>query len=571
MKEFLNFLNQFDKFNYYLIIFFGIISALIEVLGLGMLFPLFSILLGEKDSKVILYLKNNFFENYNNEDILLYIIIAIGLIYTFKFFINLIITYINNSIRQNIKIQVQKKILGKFFYRKYLDHGKDNIAIQIKTIISEAESALIVIETFFLFIIETLILSAIAIFLIINFSKISLIMFFVFGALFILYLFVFDKRIKFYGNKRISEESFVFKNIYESLSIFREIKFYNKEKFFLNKIFKNLNELKTITIFNKLLNSLTRNFLELFIVLILLISLYYSKYILNYDNSLIISTLGIFLAATIRSFPSISKIFQYHQNISFRSKSIKLISKIYNENKENIKTNISNSYDIKLSKAITLNNIEFNYLNRDALFDNLNLEIKSGECVGIVGKNGSGKSTLLDLITGIVEPNKGEVLVDQINIKQNINGWQSKILFMSQKHYLFEDSIFANILLGEDPNNYDKDKFDFAIKIANLGEFLDNLIEKKETLIGSNNKSLSGGQQKKVHIARCFYRFNNKKDLIILDEPFENLDEESKEKFLEQIKKIKDNRTLIIISHDKKDLEICDKIFDLKNKTFKNI
>jgi ABC-type bacteriocin/lantibiotic exporter with double-glycine peptidase domain len=571
MKDFFNFLNQFDKFNYYLIIFFGIISAIIEVLGLGMLFPLFSILLGEKDSKIILYLKNNFFESINNQEILLYIIIAIGLIYIIKFFINLIITYINNSIRQNIKIQVQKKILEKFFYRKYLDHGKDNIAIQIKTVISEAESALIVIETFFLFIIETLILSAIAVFLIINFSKISLIMFFVFGTLFILYLFVFDKKIKLYGNKRISEENFVYKNIHESLSIFREIKFYNKEEFFLNKIFKNLNVLKTITIFNKLLNSLTRNFLELFIVLILLTSLYYSKYILNYDNSLIISTLGIFLAATIRSFPSISKIFQYHQNISFRSRSTKLISKIYNEKTENKKTNVNESSEIKLNKAINLSNIRFSYLNRETLFDKLNLEIKSGECVGIIGKNGSGKSTLLDLITGIIEPNNGEVLVDKINIKQNINDWQSRILFMSQKHYLFEDSILANILLGEDQNNYDKNKFDFAIKISNLGKFLDNLLEKKETIIGSNNKNLSGGQQKKVHIARCFYRFNENKDLIILDEPFENLDEESKSIFLEQIKKIRNNCALIIISHDKKDLDICDKIFDLESKTFKNI
>ncbi len=568
MKDFLKFLNQFDKSNYYLIIFFGIVSAFIEVLGLGMLFPLFSILLEEKDSKVILYLKNNFFEN-NYQDILLYIIIAIALIYTAKFFINLIITYINNLIRQNIKIQVQKKILEKFFYRKYIDHGRDNISIQIKTVISEAESALIVIETFFLFIIETLILSSIAIFLLLNFFKISLIMFIIFATLFILYLFIFDKKIKFFGNKRITEENFVFKNIFESLSIFREIKFYNKEEFYLNKIFNNLKILKNITIFNKFLNGLTRNFLELFIVLILLISLYYSKYILNFENSVIISTLGIFLAATIRSFPSISKIFHYHQMISFRNRSTELISKIYNEEIEDKKFFKDNINKIEFKKNINLNDIKFTYQSREILFDNLNLEIKLGECIGIIGKNGSGKSTLLDLITGIIEPEEGEILVDNKNIKQNVNEWQNKILFMSQKHYLFEDSILSNILLGEEPNNFDKNKLDFALKIANLEEFLNSLNDKANTLIGSNNKSLSGGQQKKIHIARCFYRLNNEKNLIILDEPFENLDEVSKRIFLDQIQKIKKNRTLIIISHEKKDLEICDKIFDLENKNFK--
>ena len=216
-----------------------------------------------------------------------------------------------------------------------------------------------------------------------------------------------------------------------------------------------------------------------------------------------------------------------------------------------------------------MNDIKFTYQSREILFDNLNLEIKLGECIGIIGKNGSGKSTLLDLITGIIEPEEGEILVDNKNIKQNVNEWQNKILFMSQKHYLFEDSILSNILLGEEPNNFDKNKLDFALKIANLDEILNSLNDKANTLIGSNNKSLSGGQQKKIHIARCFYRLNNEKNLIILDEPFENLDEVSKRIFLDQIQKIKKNRTLIIISHEKKDLEICDKIFDLENKNFK--
>ena len=571
MKDFFSFLNQFNKTNYYLIIFFGIISSIIEILGLGLLFPLFSILLGDKESKIINFIQDNFFENYSNEDLLIYIIVLIGLVYILKFFINLAITYLNNVIKQTIKIEVQKKILKKFFLRKFLDHGKDNIAIQIKTVTSEAESALIVIETFFLFIIECLILLFIALFLITNFFKISMIMFFIFAMLFALYFFIFDKKIKFFGYKRIVEENYIFKNISESLSIFKEIKFYNKENFFLNKIFKNLEELKKITIFNFLVNSLTRNFLELFLVLILLISLYYSKYILAYDNSTIISSLGIFLAAIIRSFPSISKIFVYHHNISFRNRSTKLISEIFNETVEDENNNFKSTNEIEFKKKISLKNINFKYLDRDILFNDLNFEIKFGECIGIVGKNGSGKSTLLDIIVGMIDPIKGEVLVDETNIKENINEWQSKILFMSQKHYLFEDSILTNILIGEKSNDYDEKKYEFAIKISNLARFLDSLENRENTVIGANNKNLSGGQQKKVHIARCFYQMNDKKKLVILDEPFENLDEESKLNFMVQLNKIKKKTTIIIISHDEKDLKICDRIFNLENNSYNNL
>ena len=82
----------------------------------------------------------------------------------------------------------------------------------------------------------------------------------------------------------------------------------------------------------------------------------------------------------------------------------------------------------------------------------------------------------------MIDPIKGEVLVDETNIKENINEWQSKILFMSQKHYLFEDSILANILIGEKSNDYDEKKYEFAIKISNLARFLDSLENKEKQL-----------------------------------------------------------------------------------------
>ena len=142
---------------------------------------------------------------------------------------------------------------------------------------------------------------------------------------------------------------------------------------------------------------------------------------------------------------------------------------------------------------------------------------------------------------------------------------------MSQKHYLFEDSILTNILIGEKSNDYDEKKYEFAIKISNLARFLDSLENRENTVIGANNKNLSGGQQKKVHIARCFYQMNDKKKLVILDEPFENLDEESKLNFMVQLNKIKKKTTIIIISHDEKDLKICDRIFNLENNSYNNL
>jgi ABC-type bacteriocin/lantibiotic exporter with double-glycine peptidase domain len=570
MKNFFLFLKQFDKRNYYLIIFFGITSAFLELLGLGLLFPVFNIILGTEESEFFFFIKNNFFESYKEQDLLGIILKFLALVYICKFFISLIITYFSNLIKQNIKVIMQQKILNKFFYRKYLDHGKDSIAVQIKNLTSEAESSLIVIETFFLFIIEVLILLTIIIFLIINFFKMTMIMLTLFSILFLLFFFIFAKKIKYFGDKRIYEEESFFKNVFESLSIFKEIKFYNKESFFLKKIYKNMTEIKKTSIFNSVLNGITKNLLELLLLLMLIFFLYYVKYILNYENSTIISTIGIFLVTSARLLPSISKIFFYFQNTRFRNRSVQIILKIFNE-VEDDKNKIKDR-KIFFTTSIDLRNVHFGYLNRKKLFKNLNLKIAKADCLGVIGSNGSGKSTLLDLITGVLEPQNGEVLVDNINIKDNIAGWQQSILYLSQKNHLFEDTILANIILGDSASNYDLKKFENALEISNLKNFLDKLENKDQTQIGSNNKNLSGGQQKKIHIARCFYQLNDEKKLLILDEPFENLDENTKSIFIKNLKKIKNQYTIIIISHNNKDLEICNKIYNLMSEelTYKN-
>ena len=94
---------------------------------------------------------------------------------------------------------------------------------------------------------------------------------------------------------------------------------------------------------------------------------------------------------------------------------------------------------------------------------------------------------------------------------------------------------------------------------------------KENTIIGSNNLNLSGGQQKKLQIARTFYQLNKDKKLLIFDEPFENLDNETREKLIKEINNLKSEYCMIIISHQENDLNICNKIFDLENKTLKKL
>ena len=139
MNSFFNFLGQFEKKNYFILIILGLVNSIIEILGLSLMFPLFEILLGNNNSKILSLFKDiNILAKNNTENIFAFILLLIATIYILKFLISLLIVYYNNLIKQNIKIEVQKKILRNFFLRDYIRHGTN------KVVTSESESALIV-------------------------------------------------------------------------------------------------------------------------------------------------------------------------------------------------------------------------------------------------------------------------------------------------------------------------------------------------------------------------------------------------------------------------------------------
>ncbi len=563
MKDFLNFLGKFSKKNYIIFILLGFLNSFIEILGISLLIPVFEILLNSGETTKYSFI-NQIITNYFHEDkILLIIIVCLMVIYFLKFLISILIVFVNSLITENIKIQIQKKVLKNYFLRPLLLNNEDSIPVQIRTITGETTSALVVVETVLNIFIEATVLSFIFIFLFINFFEITLLTLVIFISLFLLYFLIFDKKIKTLGHQRISEEDSLYSKIYNSLNILKEIQFFNKQNFFYNKINENIYNLKKISIMNTLINGITRSSIEFFIIIIVCASLIYSKYFLNYNNTQIITSIGIFLAAIIRSFPSVTKIFFYHQKITFRKRSTEIINSLLSNLGEDFMQN-KNREAFDFNQKITINNLSFKYKGRSELLSKINLSLHKNDCIGILGKNGSGKSTLLDIISGVIIPDTGTIKVDNKDIKSNINGWQENIIFLSQKNYLFEDTLLSNIVLGEENKDINKNKLKNTLKISNLEKFIESLPEGIETKLGSSNTRFSGGQQKKIQIARCFYQIDDYKKVIILDEPFENLDMETKSKFSNYVKDLKKDKLIIIISHTESDLEICNKLFDLE-------
>ena len=217
-----------------------------------------------------------------------------------------------------------------------------------------------------------------------------------------------------------------------------------------------------------------------------------------------------------------------------------------------------------------MKNWSFKYKIRDKqILDNVNLIINKGDYIGILGSSGGGKSTLIDILSGLLIPSNGEILIDD-KVIQNLKStlWIDKIGYLTQDNNLLDESILTNITLEFNEDKIDKNLFNDVCQKTGLIELIDNLPEKFETKVGENGFALSGGEKQRIGIARLLYA---KKEILIFDESTSNLDEKNKTKIISTINDLSSEKTILIISHDKDVINNCNKKFIVENRRLKQL
>jgi len=230
-------------------------------------------------------------------------------------------------------------------------------------------------------------------------------------------------------------------------------------------------------------------------------------------------------------------------------------------------TSFRSTYNkIKFSKSISLVNVSFFYKSsKKKVLNNVSIKILKGQTIGICGKSGVGKSTLTDIITGVLKPHFGKVLVDGKNIQKCLYNWQSKIAYVPQEVYILDESIEKNIAYGLDEDKINYEYLNKAIDTSQLSDLYKDLKSRNDNMLGNKGIKISGGQRQRIGIARAIYK---NPDLLILDESTSSLDNRTENDFFNCIKKLK--ITKIIITHKINLLKFCDKIFILDNGFIKN-
>ena len=281
----------------------------------------------------------------------------------------------------------------------------------------------------------------------------------------------------------------------------------------------------------------------------------------DYLDQISIGTFMSYLTAMIMMFAPIKRLSEVNVVLQRGIAASESIYDLLDSKSENI--DMIDATNIEGSISISFKNVTFKYPSSQSnVLENINLDISKSETVAIVGKSGSGKTTLLDLIPRLYDPDRGDIYFNTSNIKDiNLNKIRTYISYVGQDFTLFNDTVYNNIAYGE-LSSHDVSRVHDAAEFSFASNFINDLPDKFETIVGQNGVLLSGGQRQRIAIARALLK---NAPILLLDEATSALDAESEASIQKSLTTLSENKTTLIIAHRLSTVMNADKIIVIEN------
>tara|TARA_B100001750_G_scaffold237352_1_gene242338 strand:- start:275 stop:2044 length:1770 start_codon:yes stop_codon:yes gene_type:complete len=271
------------------------------------------------------------------------------------------------------------------------------------------------------------------------------------------------------------------------------------------------------------------------------------------------ATVSVYGVAALKLLPAFQNIFYFSNEINARIPHLSNVSELLTKNAyfENISTE-----KVTFNKEISFKNVCFSWEGSEKKSENpLNLKIKKGDKIAVLGPTGSGKSTFIDLLLGLIEPESGGIYIDNVQInKKNMNNYRNIFAFVPQKIFFLEDSIRENIFFGNKSELTDNNLLEKIIRELKF----DSIIKKNKTLdsdLSDSNQTVSGGQKQVIGIARALYRGG---DILVLDEATSAMDAKLEKSIFKAITNFSFSN-LVCITHSTNMLKEFDTIYVFNN------
>lgn len=552
---------------YFILLFFLIlISTLFDFLGVSLILPLVNLLI-HSDSMDQHWWYRLFQAVFpfrdRNTQLLMLVLFIIG-VYVMKNLFAIYMSVVQNVFVVRNQLATSARLLDCYMRKPYTFHLQHNTAEVIRGINNDVNSAYSLVNSIMKLITCGLISILLIFYLILVDFWLTISIVLGLGVYSAAYYLIVRRRMKAAGQETRRLHLSMVKTIQQAMGGIKEVKLMGRERFFVDSYVDDSEDYVKNYRRYSILSAVPMHLVEILCVGGVL-GLVAVKIATNQDLSSIVGSLSAFAVASVKLLPSANTINSTINTMSYRIPGLNAVCEVIDENwgksfgdKPVSETQRQQARDHKM-EDIQIENLNFTYPEmEEPVLRGVNLTIRSGSSVGIVGMTGAGKTTLVDLILGLLEPQEGRILYGGTDIRSNYDQWQTRIGYIPQNIYLVDESIRLNVALGIHGDEIDDERVWKALEAAQLADFVRSLKDGLDTVIGEHGVRISGGQRQRIGIARALYY---DPDILFLDEATSALDNETEAAVMESVHRLSGQKTCIIIAHRLTTIEGCDEIF----------
>ena len=571
LKNLLSHIEPRRKMQFFFLLFLTTFSGLVEILSIASVVPFISLVTDGIFDKEKFYL-SNFIEIKDKEEA----IIISGLIFSFLFIVNscvrICLIYVTSRLSQATAAELSVKIYKAKLFDKYSNHISQSSSGVVAAITQKVYEMAVSISAVITLLSGSFIFICIISILIWVNPSVMIISLVFFGILY-LGLIVFGKKSIEKSSQIINrQQNNIVEILQNGLGALRDIILDKTQNFYINIFQKAVFQKGRKQALLDFIQNSPRYIFEGMGIMLFVILLIYSSRVSSSseDFALIFPTLAALAIGSQRILPLLNQIYSNYIILKGNLYQVSEVTVTLTENliKEE-KEKLIVKKDINLKNIISFKDVSFSYDKKKYILENINLKIKKGSRIGIIGKTGEGKSTFLDLLMGLLEPKNGSITIDDVKLSQETNSsWQSKISHVPQRIFLSNSSFLENIAFGIDINKIDKNRVEVVSKKSQIHKFIMQSENGYLQAVGERGIKLSGGQIQRIGLARALYK---NAEVIIFDEATNSLDNSTEKMIMEELYSLDKDLTIVIVAHRLNTLKDCDIIFEVKDKKVEQI
>lgn len=562
-------MNRKQKLQYLLVTFIAFIGSMFELLGVTAILPFIEAIMtpDDLDGKWYMAIVNKLFHPTSPIETMTILGILIILVYVIKNIYLMFSSYVQAWYSTSVQRDLSIKMANTFLHSSYLFHLGVNSSVLIRSITQDVVGVFAVFFYLFRVIAELFTVAAIGIYIINLDPMLAISLIGILGTCMFVLFFGLKKLVKLFGRIGQDCDGKCLQYLTQAFNGIKEIMVMNRQDYFANSYNSSCALSARAAKRNNFLNVIPQNVYEM-VCIGGLIGVVVIRLHMTDDVTGFVTRLAIIAVASFRLFPAVSRLTTNLNAIIYNRPRLdtmyEMLRDIESDASYESKRAIANDDKaLTFTKELKIDNIVWKYpAGHKPVLKNLDLTIKKGQSIALIGPSGAGKTTLADVILGLLKPQEGQITLDGVDVYDHLSGWSKIIGYVPQAVYLTDDNIRNNVAFGIYEDQIDEDRIWKALEDAQLADFVRGLDEGLDTMVGERGVRLSGGQRQRIAIARALYE---NPDILVLDEATAALDNETETAVMESIDSLHGSKTLIIVAHRLTTIRNCDAIYEISN------